>query len=279
MSAFDASDLLDCYARGVFPMADAREDARVFLIDPERRGVLPLAGFHVPKRLARTVRGDPFDVRINSAFHEVVLACAASGPGRTETWINRPIEQLYLQLHEVGHAHSVECWAGDELVGGLYGVSLRGAFFGESMFSRRRDASKVALVHLAARLIGGGFRLLDAQFMTEHLAQFGAQEISRAAYHRRLSEALEADGDFYVVGDATGSTFAAGSDLGAGGGAEGAVALGRGVAEGAAAGEPSAAGRSSTFGASVTALSAGVARGAAAATTGAEALQLIAQAS
>lgn len=279
MSAFDASDLLDCYARGVFPMADAREDARVFLIDPERRGVLPLTGFHVPKRLARTVRGDPFDVRINSAFHQVVLACAASGPGRTETWINRPIEQLYLELHNVGHAHSVECWQDGELVGGLYGVSLRGAFFGESMFSRRRDASKVALVHLVARLIGGGFRLLDAQFMTDHLSQFGAQEISRAAYHRRLSEALEADGDFYVVGGAAASAFGAGSDLGAGVGAAGGVTFGAGVADDTAAGEPEAAGRSSTFGASVTAFGAGVVRGAAAATTGAEALQLIAQAS
>ncbi|MBJ7413054.1 MAG: leucyl/phenylalanyl-tRNA--protein transferase, partial [Phenylobacterium sp.] len=183
MSAFDASDLLDCYARGVFPMADAREDARVFLIDPERRGVIPLDRFHVSRRLARTVRGDPFEVRFDTAFHRVVLECAASGPGRTETWINRPIENLYLQLHHMGHAHSVECWAGGELVGGLYGVSLKGAFFGESMFSRRRDASKVALVHLVARLIAGRFVLLDTQFMTDHLSQFGAEEISRSAYH------------------------------------------------------------------------------------------------
>lgn len=274
MSAFGSHDLLDCYARGVFPMADAREDARVFLIDPERRGVIPLAGFHVPKRLARTVRSEPFEVRVNTAFHEVVLACAASGPGRTETWINRPIERLYLQLHDIGHAHSVECWLGGELVGGLYGVSLRGAFFGESMFSRRRDASKVALVHLAARLIGGGFRLLDAQFMTEHLSQFGAVEIARTDYHRRLAEALEGDADFYVVGGTTGSTL--GSGVGAGGGAAG---LGAGVT-GAAAGDPLAGGRSSTFGSSVTAaLGAGVAGRGAAATTGAEALQLIAQAS
>lgn len=278
MSAFDAIDLLDCYARGVFPMADAREDARVFLIDPERRGVIPLKGFHVPKRLARTVRADPFEVRVNSAFHKVVLACAASGPGRTETWINRPIEELYLQLHDLGHAHSVECWQHGELVGGLYGVSLRGAFFGESMFSRRRDASKVALVHLAARLIGGGYRLLDAQFMTEHLSQFGAEEIARAAYHRRLSEALKVDADFYVVGGA-GSAFGAASDFGAGVGgvAEGGVIFGTGVGE-AAAGEPLAGGKSSTLGSSV--LGAGVAAGrGAAATTGALALQLIAQAS
>ena len=197
MSAFDARDLLDCYARGVFPMADAREDSRVFLIDPERRGVIPLQGFHVPRRLARTVRADLFDVRVNTAFHEVVLACAASGPGRMETWINRPIEQLYLELHGIGHAHSVECWEDGELVGGLYGVSLMGAFFGESMFSRRRDASKVALVHLVARLIAGGYRLLDAQFMTEHLAQFGAREVARTEYRRRLAVALKVDADFY----------------------------------------------------------------------------------
>jgi leucyl/phenylalanyl-tRNA---protein transferase len=181
MSEFDVRDLLECYARGVFPMADAREDARVFLIDPERRGVIPLDGFHVSRRLARTVRGDPFEVRFDTAFHQVVLECAASGPGRMETWINRPIENLYLQLHTAGRAHSVECWRDGELVGGLYGVSLRGAFFGESMFSRRRDASKVALVHLVARLIAGGFVLLDAQFMTDHLSQFGTEEIGRTA--------------------------------------------------------------------------------------------------
>lgn len=196
MAEFDARDLLDCYARGVFPMADAREDSRVFLIDPERRGVLPLEGFHVPRRLARTVRADRFEVRTDTAFHQVVLACAASGPGRTETWINRPIEDLYLRLHGLGFAHSVECWQGEVLVGGLYGVTLRGAFFGESMFSRVRDASKVALVHLVARLKAGGFVLLDAQFMTEHLAQFGAEEIGRLEYHRRLRKALAASGEF-----------------------------------------------------------------------------------
>lgn len=272
MSALGAHDLLECYARGVFPMADAREDARVFLIDPERRGVIPLDGFHVPKRLARTVRGDPFEVRVNSAFHEVVLACAASGPGRTETWINRPIERLYLELHAAGHAHSIECWHEGALVGGLYGVSLKGAFFGESMFSRRRDASKVALVHLVARLIGGGFRLLDAQFMTEHLSQFGAVEIARADYHQRLAQALEVEADFYVVGGAAGSAL--GSGVGAGGGR---ASFGAGVAD-AAAGDPFAGGRSSTFGSAVAAAFGAAERGAAA-TTGVEALQLIAQAS
>ena len=174
MAQFDARDLLACYARGVFPMADAREDARVFLIDPERRGVIPLHAFHVSRRLARTVRGEPFEIRTDTAFRAVVQACAESGPGRTETWINHPIEDLYVDLHERGFAHSVECWRDDQLVGGLYGVSLGGAFFGESMFSRRRDASKVALVHLVARLIAGGYRLLDSQFMTAHLTQFGA---------------------------------------------------------------------------------------------------------
>jgi leucyl/phenylalanyl-tRNA--protein transferase len=209
MAQFDARDLLSCYARGVFPMADAREDERVFLIDPERRGVLPLETFHVSRRLARTVRGDPFEIRTDAAFRNVVRACAQSGPGRTETWINHPIEDLYVRLHELGHAHSVECWLGDELVGGLYGVALSGAFFGESMFSRRRDASKVALTHLAARLIAGGFRLLDAQFMTEHLTQFGAVEISRLDYHRRLALALSADADFQRAGAAGAVTGAA----------------------------------------------------------------------
>jgi leucyl/phenylalanyl-tRNA--protein transferase len=274
MSAFDARDLLDCYARGVFPMADAREDSRVFLIDPERRGVLPLRGFHVPKRLARTVRSDPFEVRVDTAFHEVVLACAASGPGRMETWINRPIERLYLQLHERGHAHSVECWQGGELVGGLYGVSLKGAFFGESMFSRRRDASKVALVHLAARLIAGGYRLLDAQFMTEHLGQFGAEEVTRLAYHRRLNQALEVDGDFYGLG---GADSASGSGAGAGVAGSGGATFGAGVGE-ATAGDPLGGGRSSSLGSSA-GFAAGATAGGAAATRGALVLQLIAQAS
>jgi leucyl/phenylalanyl-tRNA--protein transferase len=196
MESFSARDLLACYARGVFPMADARDDARVFLIDPERRGVIPLERFHVSRRLARTVRADPFEIRVDTAFHEVVLACAEPAPGRVETWINRPIERLYLKLHDMGFAHSVECWLDDELVGGLYGVALKAAFFGESMFSRRRDASKVALVHLVGRLIAGGFQLLDAQFMTEHLSQFGAEEIGRREYHRRLQRALAVDAEF-----------------------------------------------------------------------------------
>jgi leucyl/phenylalanyl-tRNA--protein transferase len=196
MAQFDARDLLSCYARGVFPMADAREDDRVFLIDPERRGIIPLNAFHVSRRLARTVRAEPFEIRIDTAFRDVVQACAEAGEGRTETWINHPIEDLYVRLHELGYAHTVECWEDGILAGGLYGVSLQGAFFGESMFSKRRDASKVALVHLIARLIERHYRLLDAQFMTEHLTQFGAIEISRLDYHRRLALALSAEATF-----------------------------------------------------------------------------------
>ena len=205
MAEFDARDLLECYARGVFPMADARDDERVFLIDPERRGIIPLDGLHVSRRLARTVRTDPYEIRTDTAFHQVVLACAAPGPERTETWINHTIEALYVRLHELGFAHSVECWKDGELVGGLYGVSLQGAFFGESMFSRARDASKVALTHLVARLIIGGYRLLDAQFMTEHLSQFGALEVSRTDYHRRLGRALATEGEFQRAGAMAGA--------------------------------------------------------------------------
>ncbi len=182
MSAFDASDLLDCYARGVFPMADAREDARVFLIDPEHRGVIPLRGFHVSRRLARTVRSEPFEVRVDTAFHDVVLACAASGPGRTETWINRPIESLYQQLFEHGHAHSVECWQDGELVGGLYGVALGQVFFGESMFARRTDASKVAFAHLVRVLLSQDCRLIDCQVASAHLTSLGAVDMPRAEF-------------------------------------------------------------------------------------------------
>jgi leucyl/phenylalanyl-tRNA--protein transferase len=194
---FDVQDLIACYRRGVFPMADARQDQRIFLIDPELRGILPLERFHVPRRLARTVRSNLYTVKVDTAFDAVVEACAAERPQRPETWINRPIQQLYGDLYRLGLAHSAEAWLEGELVGGLYGVALGGAFFGESMFSTARDASKVALVHLAARLIVGGYRLLDAQFMTEHLAQFGAREIGRDEYRRRLALALALEADFY----------------------------------------------------------------------------------
>jgi leucyl/phenylalanyl-tRNA--protein transferase len=205
--AFSVEDLVECYRQGVFPMADAREDERIFLIDPERRGVIPLTGFHVPSRLARTVRTDKFQIRVDTAFEAVVEACATARPGRDETWINHSIQSLYTELYRRTQAHSVEAWRDGELVGGLYGVALGGAFFGESMFSDERDASKVALVHLIGRLTVGRFRLLDAQFTTEHLAQFGAQEIPRALYRKRLAEALGHDADFfrlpaYAAGDA-----------------------------------------------------------------------------
>ena len=190
-------DLLTWYEQGVFPMADAREDEQIYLIDPAERGVIALDGFHTPKRLARTVRQDLYEVRIDTAFEQVVAECAASRPDRPDTWINRPIQHLYRELFARGHGHSVECWRHGELVGGLYGVAHGSAFFGESMFSRERDASKVALVHLVARLTVGRYTLLDTQFLTEHLAQFGAEDIARADYRRRLRKALEREADFY----------------------------------------------------------------------------------
>lgn len=199
MRGFSVHDLIAAYERGVFPMADAREDDRVFLVDPERRGVLPLDDFRVPRRLARTVRGDPYVIRIDTDFQGVVAACAEATSRRPETWINSGIEGLYCELFRLGHAHSVECWTGEALIGGLYGVSLGGAFFGESMFSKGRDASKVALVHLVARLRFGGYRLLDAQFTNEHLKQFGLREIAREAYHRQLGSALATQGDFQLL--------------------------------------------------------------------------------
>jgi len=200
MDRFGARELLACYGRGVFPMADDRDDDRIFLIDPQHRGILPLESFHVSQRLARTVRQDRFEVRVDTAFHEVLARCAEAAPDRPKTWINHPIERLYGELHTHGHAHSVECWRDGDLQGGLYGVALKGAFFGESMFSRQTDASKVALVHLVARLIAGGFVLLDTQFLTEHLAQFGAQEIVREDYRRRLAVALETQAEFQRSG-------------------------------------------------------------------------------
>ena len=183
---FGPDELLECYASGVFPMGEGRDDPRVFLVEPEQRGVIPLEGFRIPSRLKRTVRSDTFEVRVNTAFPSVLDACASPGPGREDSWINGPIRRLYAELNARGHAHSVECWRDERLVGGLYGVTLGGAFFGESMFSRERDASKVALVHLIARMKRGGWRLLDAQFLTAHLSQFGAVEMPQAAYLRLL---------------------------------------------------------------------------------------------
>ena len=207
METFNLDDLIDCYRRGVFPMADARHDRRVFLVDPAKRGVIPLDRFHLSRRLARTVRADRFEVRVDTAFGAVVEACAAPRAGRMETWINEPIQQMCDGLFARGLAHSVEAWRAGRLVGGLYGIALGGAFFGESMFSVERDASKVALTHLVARLRAGGFRLLDAQFITEHLTTFGAEEISRAEYARRLAAALAVKGDFAAAGPQPGGAW------------------------------------------------------------------------
>ena len=180
-------------------MGEARDDPDMHLVDPPLRGVIPLDAFHASRRLQRTVRADAFCVSVDEAFDDVVALCAESAPGREETWINAPIRALYGELHRRGRAHSVECRTADgELAGGLYGVAIGAAFFGESMFSRATDASKVALVHLVGRLRAGGHRLLDTQFQTEHLRRFGAVEIPRAAYRRRLREALAAPADFYA---------------------------------------------------------------------------------
>ena len=187
--AFGPDELMQCYARGVFPMGEGRDDPRVFLVEPDQRGVIPLDRFHIPTRLRRTVRSDPFEVRVDTAFGAMLDACAASAPGREDSWINGPIRRLYMALNARGQAHSIECWQDERLVGGLYGVTLGGAFFGESMFSRERDASKVALVHLVARLKRGGWRLLDAQFLTDHLTQFGAVETPQSAYLKLLAAA------------------------------------------------------------------------------------------
>jgi leucyl/phenylalanyl-tRNA--protein transferase len=182
--------LLRAYRAGLFPMAETRRGNRLYWLDPEKRGVLPLDGFHLPRRLLRTVRSGMFEVSSDRDFPTVIAACAASAPGREDTWINRDIEHLFGELNAAGYAHSVECRLDGELVGGLYGVSLGAAFFGESMFSTARDASKVALVHLVARLRAGGYRLLDTQFTTTHLEQFGTEEVPRETYKRLLAAAV-----------------------------------------------------------------------------------------
>ena len=189
--------LLTAYAQGVFPMAERRDDPALYWLSPESRGIVPLERFHVSHRLARTIRCDRFSVTVDTAFDEVIHACAAPAPGREESWINAEIMALYTELHARRSAHSVEVRRDGRIVGGLYGVSLGAAFFGESMFSTDRDASKVALVHLVARLIAGGYELLDAQFVTEHLAQFGAIAIPRLDYLRRLARATRKSADFY----------------------------------------------------------------------------------
>ncbi|MEO5373863.1 MAG: leucyl/phenylalanyl-tRNA--protein transferase [Alphaproteobacteria bacterium] len=183
--------ILRAYAAGIFPMARSHDDPQLYWIDPEVRGILPLDDFHVPRKLAKLLRQSPFDVRCNSDFDAVVRCCAEPRPHRHETWINTEIHRLFVELHRRGHAHSVETWREGRLVGGLYGVALGAAFFGESMFSRETNASKVALCHLVARLRCSGFTLLDTQFITDHLSQFGAVEIPRQEYLNRLDAAMD----------------------------------------------------------------------------------------
>lgn len=190
--------LLRAYSIGLFPMAESAEDDQLYWVDPERRAIFPLDTFIVSRSLSKTVRADRFDVSVDQDFDAVIAACAAPAADREKTWINDDIRRLYRELFDLGFAHTVECRRDGELVGGLYGVSLRGAFFGESMFHRERDASKVALTHLVARLKTGGYQLLDTQFITPHLASLGAIEISREAYHRALEAALSAQPDFHA---------------------------------------------------------------------------------
>jgi leucyl/phenylalanyl-tRNA--protein transferase len=188
--------LLKAYSCGIFPMAESADDPALYWIEPQHRGLLPLDNVHVPRRLARTVRSGQFIVTIDKDYEGVLEGCSAARAGRRSTWINTRIRNLYRDLFELGHCHTVEVWQNGLLAGGLYGVALGGAFFGESMFSYVRDASKIALVHLAARLVCGGFTLLDTQFVTEHLRQFGTIEVERDEFHHRLEAALKMKADF-----------------------------------------------------------------------------------
>ena len=197
MSTITPQILLKAYAAGIFPMAESAEDNALYWVEPEERGIFPLDGLHISRSLRKRIRQRRFDIRIETAFSDVIAACAEKAPDRKTTWINQRIKSLYGQLYKMGCCHSVECWRQNELVGGLYGVRIGGAFFGESMFSRETDASKVALVHLVARLRAGGFRLLDAQFTTPHLETLGARTVSRADYHALLERAIEDDAEFF----------------------------------------------------------------------------------
>jgi leucyl/phenylalanyl-tRNA--protein transferase len=203
MTTITPQILLRAYAAGIFPMAESAEDNALYWIEPEERGVIPLDGLHISHSLRKRVRQQRFEIGIDRDFAAVIAACAARTPARKTTWINSRIRSLYTQLHKMGCCHSVECWRDGHLAGGLYGVRIGAAFFGESMFSRETDASKVALVHLVARLRAGGFRLLDAQFVNPHLTRLGAIAVAKGDYHRLLEPALEADADFQrFTGDA-----------------------------------------------------------------------------
>ncbi|MFK5980730.1 MAG: leucyl/phenylalanyl-tRNA--protein transferase [Rhizobiaceae bacterium] len=190
--------LLKAYSIGIFPMAESVDDPGMFWVEPEMRGILPLNNFHIPRSLKKSFRRNDFEVKVDSNFEEVVAACAGEGIERDGTWINQRIRNLYSELFKMGHCHSVEIWHDEKLVGGLYGVSLGGAFFGESMFSKRTNASKFALIHLVYRLKQGKFRLLDTQFTTEHLERFGVVEILRDDYRGLLESAISCDADFFA---------------------------------------------------------------------------------
>ena len=279
--------LLKAYACGIFPMAESAEDNALYWIEPERRGILPLDRVHVPRRLARTIRRGGFEVKVDNDFHAVIEGCAAPRAGRRSTWINGRIRNLYAELFLLGHCHTVEVWDDGELIGGLYGVHLGRAFFGESMFSRARDASKIALVYLVARLKYGGFELLDTQFVTAHLARFGAIEVGRAQFQRLLEAALQNRCQNPPgAGGGVGRGAGAGPGAGAGAGAttEGFRGLRSGIGAGGPGGSSGVAGEASVPGASVP--SAGASPGAASAfsllpsgLTGAEVLQLVSQTS
>jgi leucyl/phenylalanyl-tRNA--protein transferase len=200
--------LLKAYSCGIFPMAESADDPALYWIEPQHRGILPLNNVHIPRRLARTVRTTDLAVRVDTNFDVVIEGCGSAESGRRSTWINSRIRSLYSELFRMGHCHTVEVWDGDQISGGLYGVALGAAFFGESMFSYARDASKIALVHLVARLIHGGFTLLDTQFVTDHLKQFGTIEVDRDAFHRQLDKALSGRGEFHRLPHAT-----AGADI------------------------------------------------------------------
>lgn len=196
MSVITPQILLRAYAAGIFPMAESAEDSALYWVEPEERGIIPLDGLAISRSLRKRLRARPFTVKIDHDFPAVIAACAEKTPERRTTWINSRIVALYTQLHRMGCCHSVECWRGDTLAGGLYGVRIGAVFFGESMFSRADDASKLALVHLVARLNYGGFRLLDAQFMNDHLARLGATAVPRAEYHRMMEPLLALEADF-----------------------------------------------------------------------------------
>jgi len=191
--------LLKAYACGIFPMAESADDPALYWIEPEMRGIIPLTGFHIPARLARTVRATSFTVLADRDFDAVIDGCAEPNCGRARTWINARIRRIYRGLYDRGHCHTVEVYDGADLVGGLYGVSLGAVFFGESMFHRARDASKIALVHLVARLIAGRYRLLDTQFVTDHLKGFGAVEVPKQRYHALLEQAIAGEADFAAL--------------------------------------------------------------------------------